>query len=189
MELLMISASVSVIALAIILLLTIYTIYSAIVNVGGDELATLERRWIGSEMAEGRTVALSGEVGVQARILGPGLHFMIPFIFKATKHKYLVIRNNQVGIVYAIAGNPIPQGQYMAKSIDSNFFQDGELFLKNGGQKGPQVSIIPPGEHRINPHLFNVKVVNAVSVGDDEVAMVESIAGEPIEAGNIFAHP
>lgn len=189
MELLFISMSIQLILGIFLGALILYTIYSSIVNVGGDELATLERRWIGSEMAEGRTVALSGEVGVQAKILGPGLHFMIPYIFKATKHKYLIIRNNQVGIVYAIAGNPIPQGQYMAKSIDSNFFQDGELFLKNGGQKGPQVSIIPPGEHRINPHLFNVKVVNAVSVGDDEIALVESIAGEPIEAGNIFAQP
>lgn len=99
----------------------------------------------------------------------------------------MVIRNNQRGIVYAIAGKPIPQGQYMAIFVESDFYQDGEKFLTNGGQKGPQVAVIPPGEHRINPHLFNVKVVNAVSVGDDEVALVESIAGEPIEAGRIFA--
>jgi len=189
MELLMIALGVPTIFIGLLVFLFLFILYHSIVNVGGDELATLERRWIGKEMAEGRTVALSGEVGVQARILGPGLHFLIPFIFKPTKHKYLVIRNNQVGIVYAIAGNPIPQGQYMATSVDSNFFQDGEKFLINGGQKGPQVSIIPPGEHRINPHLFNVKVVNAVSVGDDEIAVVESIAGEPIEAGKIFALP
>lgn len=57
-------------------------------------------------------------------------------------------------------------------------YQDGEKFLMNGGQKGPQVGIIPPGEHRINPHLFNVKVTNAVFVGEDEVAVVEAIDGE-----------
>lgn len=189
MELLMISLSVPYILIGLLVFLLLFILYASIVNVGGDELATLERRWIGKEMPDGRTVALSGEVGVQARILGPGLHFLIPFIYKPTKHKYLVIRNNQVGIVYAIAGKPIPQGQYMATSVESDFFQDGEKFLINGGQKGPQVAIIPPGEHRINPHLFNVKVVNAVSVGDDEIAVVESIAGEPIEAGRIFASP
>jgi uncharacterized membrane protein YqiK len=189
MELLLISMSVQLVLWVLIGTFLLYTIYSAIVNVGGDELATLERRWIGREMSEGRTVALTGEVGVQAKILGPGLHFLIPYIFKATKHKYLVIRNNQIGIVYAITGNSIPQGQYMASSVDSNCFEDGEKFLTNGGQKGPQVSIIPPGEHRVNPHLFNVKIVNAVSVGDDEIAVVESIAGEPIEAGRIFAKP
>ena len=185
----MISMGMPSLFLGLLIILTLIVLFASIVNVNGDELATIERRWIGKEMDGGRTVALSGEVGVQAKILGPGLHFLIPFIFKATKHKYLVIRNNQVGIVYAITGNPIPQGQFMANSVDSNHFQDGEKFLLNGGQKGPQVSIIPPGEHRINPHLFNVKIVNAVSVGDDEIAVVESIAGEPIEAGKIFAKP
>lgn len=177
--------------LAIIALLALVGIVliNSFVNVRGDEIATLERRWIGKEMSEGRTVALSGEVGVQAKILGPGLHFLIPFIFKATKHKYLVIRNDQVGIVNAIAGEPIPQGQFMAKSVESDSFQDGEKFLLNGGQKGPQITIVPPGEHRINPHLFKVKIVDAVSIGDDEIAMVEAIAGQALEAGKIFANP
>jgi uncharacterized membrane protein YqiK len=164
-------------------------LYNSFVNVGGDELSTLERRWIGKEMEEGRTVALSGEVGIQAKILGPGLHFLIPFIFKATKYKYLVVKNDEVGIVYAITGSPIPQGSFMAKSVACDVYQDGEKFLINGGQKGPQVGIVPPGEHRINPHLFKVKVVKAVTVKDDEIGFVEAIAGEAIEPGKIFAKP
>jgi|JI6StandDraft_1071083.scaffolds.fasta_scaffold17419_2 uncharacterized membrane protein YqiK len=175
--------------LILLALLALFILYNSFVNVGGDELATLERRWLGKEMADGRTVALSGEVGVQAKILGPGLHFMLPFIFKPVKHKYLVIRDSQIGIVYAITGKSIPQGQFMASSVESDMYQDGEKFLLNGGQKGPQVGIIPPGEHRINPHLFNVKVTNAVFVGEDEVAVVEAIDGQPIEAGRIFAKP
>ncbi len=173
----------------VLLLIGLIILFNSFVNVDGDEMATLERRWVGKEMADGRTVALPGEVGVQARILGPGLHFLLPFIYKATKHKYLVVGDSQVGIVYAITGKSIPQGQFMATSVDSDMFQDGEKFLLNGGQKGPQVGVIPPGEHRINPHLFNVKVTNAVFVGDDEVATVESIDGKPIEAGRIFAKP
>ena len=176
-----------IIIISIVLLIII--LFNSLVNVGGDELATLERRWIGKEMPDGRTVALSGEVGVQARILGPGLHLMVPFIFKAHKYKYLVIKNNEIGIVNAITGAPIPQGQFMASSVDSDVYQDGEKFLKNGGQKGPQVGIIPPGEHRINPHLFNVKISNAIYINDDEVATIEAVAGLPIEAGKIFAKP
>ena len=41
----------------------------------GDQFLTLERRWFGKQMANGRTVALSDEVGVQARTLGPGVTF------------------------------------------------------------------------------------------------------------------
>jgi hypothetical protein len=34
-------------------------------------------------------------------------------------------------------------------------FQNGDAFIKNGGQKGPQIEFIPPGNYRINPYLFN----------------------------------
>jgi uncharacterized membrane protein YqiK len=73
--------------------------------------------------------------------------------------------------------------------VECNYFQDGEAFLANGGQKGPQVTILPDGEHRINPYLFQVEIVDVIIVGEDEVGIVESIAGEPCERGRIFASP
>lgn len=157
------------------------------VNVGHDELATIERKYVGREMADGRTVALSGEVGIQAKILGPGLHLLIPFFQKAKKFKYLIIADDEIGLVDAITGGPIPKGEFMASPVECNGFQDGEMFLRNGGQKGPQIAIIPPGEHRINPHLFVVDIVKATTVGQREVATVEAIAGKPIESGKIMA--
>ena len=38
----------------------------------GNQIILLERRWFGRQMPDGRTVALRNEVGVQARVLGPG---------------------------------------------------------------------------------------------------------------------
>jgi len=157
------------------------------VNVGADELATVEKRYVGKEMADGRTVALAEEVGIQAKILGSGLHFLIPFVQVAKKYKYLVIQSNEMGLVKAITGAPIPQGQFMAKHVESNNFQDGEAFLKNGGQKGPQITIIPPGEHRINPHLFEVNIVKTPVIAQDQIATIEAIAGASIEPGRIMA--
>ena len=52
-------------------------IYQSVVIVGGNEIALIERRWFGSKMPQGRVVALGNEVGIQARTLGPGLHFLI----------------------------------------------------------------------------------------------------------------
>jgi uncharacterized membrane protein YqiK len=169
-------------------IILLWTLTKFFVNVGADELATIEKKFIGKEMSEGRTVALPGEVGIQAKILGPGLHFLIPFIQSAKKHKYLKIEDNQIGIVEAITGKSIPQGEFMASPVECDTFQDGEAFLKNGGQKGPQIAIIPPGEHRINPHLFNVQIVDAISVGQSEIATVEAIAGKSIEPGKIMAN-
>ena len=45
-----------------------------------------------------------------------------------------------------------------------NSFQDGEAFVKSGGQKGPQIEILPPGVYRIHPGLFKVTKANAIVV-------------------------
>jgi uncharacterized membrane protein YqiK len=156
---------------------------------GGAQFITLERRWFGAQMADGRTVALGSEVGVQARTLGPGFHVLIPFIYKVKKHPFITIETTQIGIVRAITGLPMPAGQFFAKTVECNLFQDGEAFLKNGGEKGPQLAILPPGEYQINPHLFSVEVKPAVIIEDDEVGIVESVAGRPCPVGRIFAEP
>ena len=156
----------------------------------GDQIVVLERRWFGKQMPDGRTVALSNEVGVQARVLGPGFHLLIPFIYKVSKRPFFVIRKNSVGVVRAITGAPIPSGSFMAKAVACDLFQDGEAFLRNGGEKGPQLAILPEGEYKINPHLFEVAEVPAVMIEDDEVGYVESIDGKPVtrEGGN-FGSP
>lgn len=168
-------------------LIAVFLLLKSIVNVGATQLATIERKYIGKEMADGRTVALSGEVGVQAKILGPGLHFLIPFFQKAKKYQYIVIHDDQIGLVEAITGAPIGKGHFMANHVECQTFQDGEAFLRNGGQKGPQIAIIPPGEHRINPYLFKVTIQKATQIGDSQVGIVEAIAGEAIPPGSIMA--
>ena len=76
----------------------------------GNQIIVLERRWFGRQMPDGRTVALRSEVGVQARVLGPGFHVLIPFIYKVSKWDFRIIRKNMVGVVRAITGAPIPSG-------------------------------------------------------------------------------
>ena len=165
-------------------------LYNSFTIASGNKIITLERRWFGRQMPDGRTVALSHEVGVQARVLGPGFHFLIPFIFRTTKHHFLVIPSNQVGVVRAITGAPIPSGNYMAKSIDCDLFQDGEAFLRNGGEKGPQLAILPEGEYKINPALFEVTIVDAIMIDDNEVGYVEAIAGNAVtRPGGNFGSP
>lgn len=174
----------------IVIGLAIFVLYESITIAKGSEFITLERRWFGADMPDGRTVALANEVGVQARVLGPGFHLLIPFIYATTKHKFLVIPKNQVGLVRAITGAPTPSGQFMARSVECDLFQDGEAFLKNKGEKGPQLDILPEGQYMINPFLFTVNIVEATMIGDDEVGYVESIAGKPVtRIGGNFGAP
>lgn len=179
-------SNLAMVTLAFILLILLFT---ALVNAKGNEVVVLERRWFGASMPENRTVAKSNEVGIQARILGPGMRFLIPFIYKTRKFSFIKINKGQMGLVTAITGEPLQSGQLFARSVECNLFQDGEAFLNNGGQKGPQVAILPDGEHRINPYLFQVEIVDVITVGENEVGIVESIAGEPCERGRIFAKP
>lgn len=155
----------------------------------GDQFITLERRWFGKPMADGRTVALRHEVGVQARTLGPGIYFMRPLLYKVKKHHFITIGTTQIGIVRAITGMPIPPDRFFAKTVECNLFQDGEAFLRNGGEKGLQLATLPPGEYQINPHLFTVEIKDATMIDEKSVGLVEAVAGKPCPVGRIFADP
>ncbi|MYL82894.1 hypothetical protein GTA51_07050 [Desulfovibrio aerotolerans] len=165
-----------------------YIIKESVVLVGGMEIAVLERRWLGRNMPQGRVVARKSEVGVQARTLGPGLHFLIPFLYKATKSEFLEIGTGAVGLVESIDGNPVPPGNIFAKEVAGHdAFQDGEAFLENEGEKGPQIQILPPGKYRINPFLFSVGVEPAVEIPQGKIGMVTAQDGAPIDTGRLLA--
>ncbi len=161
--------------------------YYSIVIVTGSEMAVMERRWFGRKMPQGRVVAMGNEVGIQARTLGPGLHFLIPFIYVARKYPFIEIKDGEIGIIEAIDGNPIPPGRIFAQVVEGhNAFQDGEVFLTNGGQKGPQIQIVPPGKYRINPYQFNVTKGSAVFIDKGKVGVVTSMDGQKIPAGRLL---
>ena len=131
---------------------------------------------------------MANEIGVQARTLGPGLHVLIPFLYAARKAKFTIIAEEEIGIVESIDGNSIPAGKIFAKVAPSHdSFQDGEAFLKNGGEKGPQLEILPPGNYRINPALFTVRNVPAVVIDKGKVGLVTAMDGGPIPLGRLLA--
>jgi len=175
--------------LLILLLLGVLVIlFNSIVIVGGREIAVLERRWFGKSMPQGRVVAMANEIGVQARTMGPGLHFLVPFLYKARKAPFTIIKENEVGIIESIDGNAIPAGKIFAKVVASHdSFQDGEAFLKNGGEKGPQIQILPPGYYRINPALFSVRNVSAIIIDKGKIGLVTAMDGAPIANGRLLA--
>jgi uncharacterized membrane protein YqiK len=164
-------------------------LWNSFANAGAKQYITLERRWVGKSMTDGRTVALAGEIGLQAKILGPGLHWFIPFINKAMKHPVIVVGANQFLALEAVTGVDLPVGEFFGKPVLCNDFKDAEMFLRNNGQKGYQLAMLPPGEYMINPHVFSWKIGQEIVIGEDEVGMIEASVGAPIPAGRIFADP
>lgn len=179
-----------IIGLFLLLVIIIALIKNSIINVRGNQIAVLERKYFGKPMPDGRTVALKGEVGIQARILGPGLHFLVPFLYKTTKSDFLIIKKGEVALIRSITGNPMEIGSLMAKKVECDNFQDGELFLNNGGQKGPQLDVLPEGEYKINPHLFEHVFVKLIEVSEDEICCIEALAGQQVQRkGGNFGAP
>lgn len=177
------------IILVLLIILVLILLANSVVLVRGNELAVVERKYFGTKMPEGRVVALANEIGIQARTLGPGLHFLFPFLYSASKHLFTVIGEEEVGLVESIDGDPVPAGRIFARVVDGHdSFQNGENFLKNGGQKGPQIQILPPGTYRINAVLFQVKKVPVVTIDKNEMGIVSATDGNPIPPGKIFAH-
>ena len=178
--------NISLIMMGIIGIILLMIIFSSILIVGGKEIKVLERRWFGKQMPKDRVFAMSNEIGVQARTKGPGLYFLTPFIYKRKKEEFIIIDKDEVGMIISVDGNPMPSGRIFAKPVECNLFQDGEAFLSNSGEKGPQIPILPPGIYRINPLLFNISKEPVTIIGENQVGIVESIDGMPIPAGRIF---
>ncbi len=161
--------------------------WNSVVIVGGTEIAILERRWLGGDMPDGRVVAMANEVGIQARILGPGLHFLIPFLYRVSKKPMVVVGEDEVGLVESIDGEPVAPGRIFAKVVDGhNLFQDGESFLRNKGEKGSQIQILPPGLYRINPYLFNVVKVQSVRIPNNKIGVIVATDGQPMTPGRLL---
>jgi len=172
----------------VIFIVLLIILFNTIVVVNGRSIAILERRWFGKNMQQGRVIAMKNEIGVQARTLGPGLHLLVPFIYKAHKLGFTIINETEIGIIESIDGNPVSPGKIFAKVVtDHNSFQDGEAFLRNGGEKGPQIEILPPGNYRINTALFKVRNVPVVVIDKGQIGIITAMDGEAISPGRLLA--
>ncbi|PYT02815.1 MAG: hypothetical protein DMF65_05600, partial [Acidobacteria bacterium] len=160
-----------------------------LVNVGAREIAIKERRYFGAKMPPGRVVATEGEVGIQADVLKPGLHFVKwPFERVVRKVPLIEIGADELGIVEAIDGEPMPPGRNFAPDRAENAhnnFQDPIAFIKRGGVKGIQLRTLPPGLWPIHPYLFRVSISKTTMIPPGKVGVVTSADGNPPDPGRL----
>ncbi|MGE5396481.1 MAG: SPFH domain-containing protein [Chitinophagales bacterium] len=177
----------ALVLIGILLVILFVWVSNLIVVISGTQIGIAERKYIGRQLPPDRVIAQRGEVGIQARTLGPGIHIFFPFLYSVTKQSFIVIQEDSVGLVEAIDGLPLTAGHIFGRSVDGhNFYQDAEAFLRNGGQKGPQTDYIPPGTYRINTRLFKITLVSSINIPEDSIGIVEAADGEAIPAGSIF---
>src|SRR5262245_64444299 len=130
-------------------------------------------------LPDGRIIALKGEAGIQADTLPPGLHWWLwPWQYAITLQRFVVLPEGSIGIVEAKDGEPIAVGRVLGKRVDSDSFQNAREFLTNGGERGPQLAVIPPGTYRINTSLFSIRPCPAIEIPADRIGIVETRSEE-----------
>ena len=187
-----IQSLIPVIVIAFIAIVLLLMVLSRIlVNVGAREIAIKERRYLGAKMPPGRVVATEGEVGIQADVLKPGLHLIKwPFEKVIRKFPLIEIGPDEMGIIEAIDGEPMPPGGIFAADRAQNAhnnFQDPIAFIKRGGVKGIQLRTLPPGLWPIHPYLFRVSVTKTTVIPHGKVGIVTSADGAQLDPGRLLA--
>lgn len=122
------------------------------------KVGIVEKRWSSrGHLKEGQMIALGGEAGFQAKLLRGGLYFgYYPWQYRVHRQPLVLVGEGKIGYVYARDGQPLEATQTLARTVDSNHFQDADAFMEAGGQRGRQRAILREGLYAINLALFVV---------------------------------
>ena len=133
------------IAVAFVLFLVVVGALRSFHSIGPAEVGLVAKR-LGKRSKGDQLVALKGEAGYQADLLMPGLRFKLWPVNKVERHPWVQVPPSDIGLVIAQVGGALPTG---AKSAiyrpEFGSFSDVRTFLANGGQRGVQRPVLPPG--------------------------------------------
>lgn len=161
-----------------------------IVIIPEDSVGVVNKKFVlmgeNKTLPDGAIIALRGEAGYQADTLAPGLHFGFwPWQYDVNVIHFVAVPPGQIGVVEARDGAALSAGRNLGRTVECDSFQSARAFLTKGGQRGPQIAIIPPGVYRINTALFKVSMVGVTEVSDTQVGIVTVKDGEPLPTGEI----
>jgi uncharacterized membrane protein YqiK len=161
------------------------------VNVGPTQIAIVERRYFGAKLSAGRVFAANGEVGIQARYLSPGLHFVAwPFVSVMQRVDFVTIGSDELGVVTASDGESMPSGRIFAEDKAGEThdnFQDPVGFLTKGGVRGKQLRFLTNGTYKIHPRLFQVQLIKKTRVPEGSIGIVTAADGLALAPGQLLA--
>jgi len=137
-------------------ILAVFLVFSTShVHIGANEVGHLKKIYFGGSLPLGRIIATNEEKGPQAEILPPGFHLrpLLNVIYDVEKRPIVEIPEGKYGFLTAKDGRPLREGQYLAVGWPGEEFakmvQDVAYFFKKGGQKGPQLTVLKPGQYRM----------------------------------------
>lgn len=153
-------------------------IWSTAIYVEDNQGGVVVRKF-GPDLPSNRIIATEGEKGPQAKVLPPGWHFFYwPFLYDLVPVGNVEIPQGKLGVITARDGNSLPDGEVFAPEWQNSEMLDAQYFLTEGeGFRGPQLSILSPGQYRYNPRLFQIDLRPILEVTVGEVAVIKANAG------------
>jgi uncharacterized membrane protein YqiK len=120
-----------------------------------------------------------GQKGRQTTYITAGTYRINNYAFTITISDMVNIKENMVGIVTTLDGEPLPKGQIAGKNIEGhNNFQDFDSFLQNNGNRGLQPQVVLTGSYNINPWAIQIEENFMTDVPIGNVGVVISYIGE-----------
>jgi uncharacterized membrane protein YqiK len=120
-----------------------------------------------------------GQKGRQTAFITTGSYRINSFIFEIIIVDQVKIYENMIGIVTALDGDPIPDGQIAGKNVSNhNNYQDFDMFLEAGGNRGLQPQVMLAGSYYINSWAIQIEQNPMTDVPIGYVGVVISYIGE-----------
>jgi uncharacterized membrane protein YqiK len=129
----------------VVVAFVLFVIVRSLHSIGPAEVGLVTKR-LGRNLDDDQLIALNGEAGYQADLLMPGLRLKIWPIYIVRRYPWVQVPPDHTGLVIAQVGEALPPGQKSAAyKPEFGSFADVRTFLSNGGQRGVQRPVLPPG--------------------------------------------
>jgi SPFH domain / Band 7 family len=160
---------------------------TSFVLIAADKVGQLKRTYLASDLPPGRIIALPGQKGPQAEILGPGFHFrpLLNVLYDVEPVAVVQVPEGYYGQITTLDGAPMPEGMFIAPVIPDDkiaIMLEAQAFIEQGGIRGPQETVLKPGSYRLNRYLFDVRVdqdTTATIIPTGQVGVVKSNVQQP----------
>src|SRR3954471_2109784 len=136
---------VVIIVVGVVVTLLVLALAKSLKYIGPTDVGLVVKRF-GRRLSDGSVLAMKGEAGFQHQLLMPGWRFKLWPVFSITEYPWVQVPAGEIGVVIAQVGAPLPVGAKSAiyRSEFENF-SSLENFIEQGGQKGVQRPVLPPG--------------------------------------------
>jgi len=160
---------------------------TSFVLISAEKVGHLKRIYLAEDLPPGRIVALPGHKGPQAEVLGPGFHFrpLLNVLYQVEQYDVVQVPEGYYGQITTLDGQPMPEGMFIAPVIPDDKLAamlDAQVFIEQGGYRGPQETVLKPGAYRLNRYLFDVRIdqeTTATIIPTGQVGVVKSNVQQP----------